>query len=146
MVNMLIVIMPAIWVSFTSCIGWYLTYAKRSVPITFDDAKALWQIHKKTANCSCLKWSPISHKGEKISGFRCECGYTYTQRSPLISDKPRSRHCYHKSQQGFPLSSYWISFLHLNLRATGIYRELAETSVYNNPRSTLDLCLCLGIH
>jgi hypothetical protein len=106
MLNMLIIILPAIWISFTSYLVWYLTSAKRNVAITFEDAKALWQIHRKTANCSGHKWNPISRKGEKISGFQCECGYTYTQRRPLISGKPRSNHRDHKNQQAFPLSSY----------------------------------------
>ena len=58
--------MPAIWVSFTSCIGWYLTCAKRGVPITFDDAKALWQIHKKPLTALVLNGIQYLTKAKKF--------------------------------------------------------------------------------
>ena len=104
--SILTVILPAIWASFASCLVWFVTSAKRSVSITFDDAKALWHIHKKTTNCSSHKWNPISRKGGKISGFECECGYKYTQKKPLISSSPKNNHREHRRQTGFPLSSY----------------------------------------
>ena len=102
----LTIILPAIWASFAGCLIWIVTSAKRNVSITFDDAKALWHIHKKTTHCSSHKWNPISRKGGKISGFECECGYKYTQKRPLIASSPKNSHRYHKSQTGFPVSSY----------------------------------------
>jgi hypothetical protein len=102
----LIIILPAIWASFAGCLLWIVTSAKRNVSITFNDAKALWHIHKKTTHCTSHKWNPISRKGGKISGFECECGYRYLQKRPLIASSPRNSHRYHKSQTGFPVSSY----------------------------------------
>jgi hypothetical protein len=102
----LIIILPAIWASFAGCLLWFVTSAKRNVSITFDDAKALWHIHKKTTNCPCRKWKPISRKGGKISGFECECGYRYTQKRPLISSSPKNSHREHRRQTGFPVASY----------------------------------------
>ena len=108
MIDILIIILPTFWISFAAYLAWYVTSAKRNVSITFDDAKALWQIHKKTAQCSSRKWNPISRKGGKISGFHCECGYKYTQRRPLLSSKPRVKQSNqdHRSQTGFPVVSY----------------------------------------
>jgi hypothetical protein len=108
MIDILIIILPTIWVSFAAYLLWYATSAKRNVSITFDDAKTLWQIHKKTANCSGHKWNPISRKGGKISGFQCECGYKYTQKRPLLSTIPRPKKSNrdNRSQTGFPVASY----------------------------------------
>lgn len=64
--------------------GVVFTLAKRSVPITVNDAKVMWAMHQKTAHCRGHKWKPIKLKKDKIVGFRCECGYTYTQKRPLV--------------------------------------------------------------
>ncbi len=84
-----ILIIPAFWASFAACLVWFISSAKRNVPITINDAKTLWKIHKKSANCPGHKWQPITRKGDKISGFKCECGYKYTQKRPLVSTAPR---------------------------------------------------------
>ena len=104
--NTLTIILPAIWASFACCLLWFVTSAKRSVSITFDDTKALWRIHKKATNCSSHKWNPISRKGGKISGFECACGYRYTQKRPLICSSPKNGNHDHRRQTGFPVSSY----------------------------------------
>ena len=69
MIDTPLIILAAIWVSFTGYAIWYVTSAKRNVPITFDDAKTLWKIHKKNAKCAGHKWHPILRKSGKISGF-----------------------------------------------------------------------------
>ena len=86
---MIIIILSIIWAAFASYLLWYVTSAKRSVPITLNDAKALWKIHKKSTKCNGHKWRPTSHRGDKISGFECECGYKYMQKRPLISSMPK---------------------------------------------------------
>jgi hypothetical protein len=106
MIDTLIIIIPAIWALFASYLVWYATSAKRNVPITFDDAKALWHIHKKNARCSGHKWQPISRKGGKISGFECDCGYKYTQKRPLLSNRPKHSHIDYRNQAAFSVTSY----------------------------------------
>jgi hypothetical protein len=106
MMDKLIIILPAIWVLFASYLVWYVTSAKRNVAITFNDAKALWHIHKKNVRCSGHKWRPISRKSGKISGFECECGYKYTQRRPILSGKPKNSHLDYRNQTAFSVTSY----------------------------------------
>ncbi len=64
--------------------GVVFTLAKRSAPITVNDAKVLWAMHRKTVHCSGHNWQPIKLKKDKIVGFRCQCGYKYTQKKPLV--------------------------------------------------------------
>jgi hypothetical protein len=64
---------------------WYMIAVKRSEPITVDEAKMLWKIHKKTTHCGGQKWQPITRKGDKLKGFQCECGYTYSQKRPMLA-------------------------------------------------------------
>jgi hypothetical protein len=85
---------------------WYVTSAKRSVPITFDDAKTLWEIHKKNTKCTGRKWRPISRRGGKISGFECECGYKYNQKRPIVSSMPKNNHQDNRNQAAFPVAPY----------------------------------------
>jgi hypothetical protein len=58
---------------------------RKNEPITADEAKILWKIHKKTTHCTGKNWQPIATKRGKLKGFRCECGYNYAQKRPLIS-------------------------------------------------------------
>lgn len=104
--NMLIIILSAIWASFTCYLIWYVTVAKHNVPITRDDAKTLWKIHKKTSNCNGHKWRPISLRGDKIAGFECECGYKYRQKRPIVSSMPKNSYRDHRDQHGFPVTTY----------------------------------------
>jgi len=71
------------WSGLAAC-AVIFSLAKRSAPITANDAKVIWTMHKKTAHCSGHKWQPIKRKKDKIVGFRCECGYKYTQKRPLV--------------------------------------------------------------
>lgn len=61
-----------------------LTAAKRTVPITIEDVKVMWTLHKQNSNCKCRKWRPLQHKKGKVIGFQCECGYKYKQKKPII--------------------------------------------------------------
>jgi hypothetical protein len=82
--NMLNTVLLIICSSLATC-AVIFTLAKRSAPITANDAKVLWVMHRKTAHCSGHKWQPIKLKKGKIVGFRCQCGYKYTQKRPLVS-------------------------------------------------------------
>ena len=88
--NTLTITLATSWASFVTYLVWFLTSAKCNVTITFEDAKALWHIHKKNTRCTSRKWRPIQHKNGKISGFECECGFKYTQKRPIISNKPKN--------------------------------------------------------
>jgi hypothetical protein len=90
--KMLTIILPAVWALFTGYMLWYATSAKSSAAITVNDAKILWKMHKKSTNCTGHKWHLITGRSGKISGFKCDCGYKYTQKRPLVSSKPRISH------------------------------------------------------
>jgi hypothetical protein len=102
---MLTIVLPATWAFFATYLVWFVTSAKRNATITFDDAKALWEIHKTNAKCASHKWRPISRKNGKISGFECECGYKYLQKRPIISSKPKSSSLSRRSQAAFSVAS-----------------------------------------
>jgi len=85
-----IIFLPAVWTMFTGYLLWYMIAVKRSEPITSDEAKMLWKIHKKTTRCSGQKWQPLRRKGDKLNGFQCECGYKYAQKRPMIAGTHKS--------------------------------------------------------
>jgi hypothetical protein len=73
------------WISFAAYLSWYVAAAKTSVPISIKEAKTLWHIHKQNTACKGNKWEPVSQKGDMVKGFKCECGYKYTQKKPVVS-------------------------------------------------------------
>jgi hypothetical protein len=85
---MLTIVMAIVWLTFGGYTLWFATSAEHNVPLTVDEAKLLWKIHKKSANCASHKWHLITRRGGKISGFKCECGYKYTQKRPIVSSLP----------------------------------------------------------
>lgn len=66
----------------------YITTAQRYMPITKKEANMLWKLHKQKTNCNCNKMVHLVKKQGEITGFKCQCGYRYTQKSPLLSRKP----------------------------------------------------------
>jgi hypothetical protein len=79
----------AVWgalATFGLCL---LAIAKRKVPISIEEAKVLWKIHKHDTNCSRHKWKPLTERNGKITGFKCECGHQYSQRGHFLSSKPK---------------------------------------------------------
>ncbi len=66
-----------------------LMMIKRTAPITANEAKVMWTMHRQTAHCGCHKWQPIKLRKDKIVGFQCECGYQYTQKRPLVCGSPK---------------------------------------------------------
>ena len=75
------------WVCFALYTIWYLTSAKHYAPLTVDEAKMLWKIHKQNISCDSRMWREI-RRGGKIVGFACECGYNYTQKRPIVTNTP----------------------------------------------------------
>ncbi len=57
---------------------------RRPVPISANEAKVIWKMHRETAHCRGHKWRLLKRKQDKIVGFQCECGYKYTQKRPLV--------------------------------------------------------------
>jgi len=42
--------------------------------------------------CRGNKWRAIMHKDGKIIGFKCDCGYAYSQTKPVLSSLPKTIH------------------------------------------------------
>lgn len=73
----------------TGCIILYAATAKRKVPLNSKDADILWKLHKRDAHCNGNKWQPFPQNHGEITGFRCQCGYRYTQKRPFLSRMPK---------------------------------------------------------
>jgi hypothetical protein len=86
--NMIEIIAITLWTCFAAYAIWYFTSAKHYAPLTPNEAKMLWKIHKQTAKCEGRKWREI-HRGRKIVGFTCECGYKYMQKRPIVAGAPQ---------------------------------------------------------
>ncbi|MCS7113857.1 MAG: hypothetical protein RMJ15_02820 [Nitrososphaerota archaeon] len=84
---MIEIIAPIIWAGLIIYIVWYFVGAKHYAPLTHDEAKILWKIHKQNARCPSKMWKEI-RRGKKIIGFECECGYRHIQKRPIKSNTP----------------------------------------------------------
>jgi hypothetical protein len=84
---MLETLMLASWIGFTAYSIWYLTAAKHYFPITVNEAKILWKIHKQHIGCTAKKWRIIK-RGDNVVGFECGCGYRHLQKRPIVSGAP----------------------------------------------------------
>jgi hypothetical protein len=78
------VLIPAIWLSLGLAIAWFLLSAKRSVPVTKEEAKTLWTIHKQQTQCGAKGWKEVT-KRNKIVGFECDCGHIHIQKKHIIT-------------------------------------------------------------
>jgi hypothetical protein len=85
--KMLEILMFILWGCLTVYVVWYSTLAKHFAPLSPNDARILWKIHKQSVLCSSRKWRVILN-GEKIIGFECECGYKHIQKRPIVANKP----------------------------------------------------------
>jgi hypothetical protein len=81
------ILMFALWTCFAVYATWYFTSAKHYAPITHDEARTLWKIHKQIIRCDGRKWREIRH-GNKVVGFQCECGYRHIQKRPIVVSAP----------------------------------------------------------
>lgn len=77
------ILMPTMWTCFVAYASWYAMLAKRYEPLTVEEAKLLWEVHKKKAQCEAKKWNKILRKNKMI-GFTCGCGYKHTQKRPIF--------------------------------------------------------------
>ena len=78
------VLIPAMWLSLGFVIAWFLLSAKRTVPLTHDEAETLWKFHKQKVQCAADGWLEIN-RGGKIVGFECECGHKHVQTKHLVT-------------------------------------------------------------
>jgi hypothetical protein len=81
--NTLEILLLALWVSITGYASWYFISAKHHVPLTHEEVRLLWKIHKNRTRCDSKKWYEIRGK-DKIVGFKCECGYKHVQKRRII--------------------------------------------------------------
>jgi hypothetical protein len=84
---MLEILALALWGGLTAYAVWYFTSAKYYAPITVNEARILWKIHKRNIRCNARKWREI-RRGGKMIGFECECGYKHIQKRPIVSNAP----------------------------------------------------------
>jgi len=84
---MLEILMVTVWGFLAAYATWYFTLAKHYAPITINEARILWKIHKQNIRCAARKWREIKCGG-KIIGFECECGYTHIQKRPIVANTP----------------------------------------------------------
>ncbi len=61
-----------------------LMMVKRTAPISANEAKVMWTMHRHSTHCRGHNWQPIKLRKDKIVGFQCECGYHYMQKRPLM--------------------------------------------------------------
>ncbi|MCS7115501.1 MAG: hypothetical protein RMJ15_05655 [Nitrososphaerota archaeon] len=87
---MIEILATVLWVSFASYAAWYLVKAKDYAPLSHEEARMLWKIHKKDSRCKSTKWRKILFKG-KIVGFECGCGHKYIQKRPIALRVPNPR-------------------------------------------------------
>jgi len=87
MFEVLDVLLFAMWTAFVVYVTWYFTSAKRYAPLTLDEARILWRIHKQNVRCSGRKWRKI-RCDHRIVGFQCECGYVHVQKRPMVINPP----------------------------------------------------------
>jgi hypothetical protein len=85
--SMLEIIAFAAWTVFVAYATWYFTSAKHTTPISPNEAKLLWKIHKRVLQCSAKKWRQIKHDNKTV-GFECECGYKHIQKRPISARAP----------------------------------------------------------
>jgi hypothetical protein len=78
------VLIPAIWLTLGLATAWFLLAAKRVVPLSREEAETLWKFHKQKTGCQAQSWSEIV-RGEKLVGFKCECGYEHIQKRHIIT-------------------------------------------------------------
>jgi hypothetical protein len=76
-----------LWTFFVAYTTWYFTKAKYTVPISVNEARILWKIHRRDLRCNGRKWREIK-SDEKLVGFECECGYRHVQRRPVVASLP----------------------------------------------------------
>jgi hypothetical protein len=80
----LVAVAMGVWVFFAGYLAWYVTLAKCDAPISADEAKVLWEMHKQSSCCGgsrCAVWrakaarcwvsSASAVSGTRRSGLSC---------------------------------------------------------------------------
>jgi hypothetical protein len=76
-------LVPSILVSFSTYASWYFVSAKRYAPLTEDEVKTLWVIHKQKASCKAKNCQKII-RNKKLIGFKCGCGHMHVQKRSMV--------------------------------------------------------------
>jgi len=79
--------MSTLWACFAVYVIWYFTSAKHYAPITPNEAKILWKIHKQNTQCDAGAWREIRRGGNMV-GFECKCGYKHVQKRLITANTP----------------------------------------------------------
>jgi hypothetical protein len=74
----------SLWVTFGCYFVWFAFSAKNIQGITIGDAYVLWKAHKQFSHCKALECVQIV-RGKRLVGFKCECGYEYIQKKPILN-------------------------------------------------------------
>ena len=74
------------WISLLVYFVWFLFFAKTYQPLSSEDVALRWNIHKNNADCSFSKIEYLTQKKKQIIGFKCGCGFQFTQKR-LITQK-----------------------------------------------------------
>ncbi len=84
--SMITTILPQIGIACmaAAAAALFIVKAKRSAPISRKEATILWKLHKQTCHCKSQKYEIRMTKRGEMTGFKCECGYRYTQKRPLL--------------------------------------------------------------
>lgn len=77
-------LVPTVWVSFACVISWFILAAKKHQPISKKEVDMLWKSHKQFSQCKAKSYEEIL-SGNKIIGYRCQCGYEHRQKRPIIN-------------------------------------------------------------
>lgn len=81
------ILVPVAWVSLAVYTLWYFVVAKDYAPLNPKEVLLLWKIHKHNTRCKAKEWHEI-RRGNKIVGFKCDCGYKHLQKRPITVTEP----------------------------------------------------------
>jgi hypothetical protein len=87
---LLMLLAGGFWIALVAYVLWYLFKAKTVQPLTLDDMALTWKVHKQREGCNASRIHSLIKENDEIVGFRCECGYEFTQKR-LITQKPHER-------------------------------------------------------
>ena len=76
-------IVPVVFVCVGYLFSWLFFMAKRHQPISKKEVDILWKSHRQFSQCKAKKYEKIT-RGEKIVGYKCECGYEHKQKRPAM--------------------------------------------------------------
>ncbi|MEM1539296.1 MAG: hypothetical protein QXW82_00735 [Candidatus Bathyarchaeia archaeon] len=84
------VLVVVLWACFATYATWYLVKAEEYAPLSREEVRFLWRIHRRDSKCQSFRWREIVFNG-RIVGFECECGHRYVQKRPIALREPSFR-------------------------------------------------------